>query len=64
MIIVLRPDATQSQIKHIIERVKKLGLKPMVSSATNKRTTSPKMKPTRVGCLRSIICNQASSSGS
>lgn len=31
MIIVLRPDATQSQIKHIVERVKKLGLKPMVS---------------------------------
>lgn len=31
MIIVLRPDATQSQIKHIIERVKKLGLKPLVS---------------------------------
>lgn len=31
MIIVLRPDATQSQIKHIIERVKKLGLKPMIS---------------------------------
>jgi 3-deoxy-7-phosphoheptulonate synthase len=31
MIIVLRPDATQSQIKHIVERVKKLGLKPMIS---------------------------------
>jgi len=31
MIIVLRPDATQGQIKHIVERVKKLGLKPMVS---------------------------------
>ncbi|MEE8359578.1 MAG: 3-deoxy-7-phosphoheptulonate synthase [Candidatus Omnitrophota bacterium] len=31
MIIVLRPDATQSQVKHIVDRVKKLGLKPMIS---------------------------------
>lgn len=31
MIIVLRPDATESQIKHIVERVKSLGLKPMIS---------------------------------
>jgi len=31
MIIVLRPDATKKQIDHIIEKVKKLGLKPMVS---------------------------------
>ena len=31
MIIVLRPNATQKEIDHIIERVKKLGLKPMVS---------------------------------
>jgi 3-deoxy-7-phosphoheptulonate synthase len=31
MIIVLRPDATEQQIDHIIEKVKKLGLKPMVS---------------------------------
>lgn len=31
MIIVLRPDATQKQIKHIVEKVKKLGLKPMIS---------------------------------
>lgn len=31
MIIVLRPDATEKQIKHIVEKVKKLGLKPMVS---------------------------------
>ena len=36
MIIVLRPDATQSQIKHIIERVKKLGLKPMVSKGVER----------------------------
>lgn len=31
MIIVLRPDATEQQINHIIEKVKSLGLKPMVS---------------------------------
>lgn len=31
MIIVLKPDATESQIKHIVSKVKKLGLKPMVS---------------------------------
>ncbi|MDD5680927.1 MAG: 3-deoxy-7-phosphoheptulonate synthase [Candidatus Omnitrophica bacterium] len=31
MIIVLRPNATQKEIDHIIEKVKKLGLKPMVS---------------------------------
>ncbi|HAZ10587.1 MAG TPA: 3-deoxy-7-phosphoheptulonate synthase [Candidatus Omnitrophica bacterium] len=31
MIIVLRPDATKKQIDHIIEKVKKLGLKTMVS---------------------------------
>ncbi|MBI4335694.1 MAG: 3-deoxy-7-phosphoheptulonate synthase [Candidatus Omnitrophica bacterium] len=31
MIIVLRPDATEQQISHIIEKVTKLGLKPMVS---------------------------------
>ncbi|PIP67794.1 MAG: 3-deoxy-7-phosphoheptulonate synthase [Candidatus Omnitrophica bacterium CG22_combo_CG10-13_8_21_14_all_43_16] len=31
MIIVLRPDATKKQIDHLINKVKKLGLKPMVS---------------------------------
>lgn len=31
MIIVLRPDATEQQINHVIEKVKKLGLKAMVS---------------------------------
>ncbi len=31
MIIVLRPEATEKQIRHIVDRVKKLGLKPMVS---------------------------------
>lgn len=36
MIIVLRPDATEKQIEHIIERVKKLGLKPMVSKGVER----------------------------
>jgi len=36
MIIVLRPDATQEQIKHIVEKVKKLGLKPMISRGTER----------------------------
>ena len=36
MIIVLRPDATKKQINHIIEKVKKLGLKPMVSSGVER----------------------------
>lgn len=31
MIIVLRPDATKKQIKHVVDRVKKMGLKPWVS---------------------------------
>ncbi|MCK4463186.1 MAG: 3-deoxy-7-phosphoheptulonate synthase, partial [Candidatus Omnitrophica bacterium] len=31
MIIVLRPDATKQQVEHIVEKVKKLGLKPWVS---------------------------------
>lgn len=31
MIIVLRPDATKKQIDHLVDKVKKLGLKPMVS---------------------------------
>ncbi len=31
MIIVLRPDATEQQIEHIVEKVTKLGLKPVVS---------------------------------
>ena len=31
MIIVLRPDATKRQADHIVEKVKKLGLKPWVS---------------------------------
>jgi 3-deoxy-7-phosphoheptulonate synthase len=31
MIIVLRPNATKDQIKHIVDKVEKLGLKPWVS---------------------------------
>jgi len=31
MIIVLKPDATESQIKHIVTKVKSIGLKPMIS---------------------------------
>lgn len=36
MIIVLRSDATESQIKHIVEKVKSLGLKPMISKGTER----------------------------
>lgn len=36
MIIVLRPDATESQIKHIVDRVKSLGLKPMISKGVER----------------------------
>jgi 3-deoxy-7-phosphoheptulonate synthase len=36
MIIVLRPDATEEQIEHIIEKVQKLGLKPHVSKGTER----------------------------
>ena len=36
MIIVLRPDATKEQIKHIVEKAKKLGLKPWVSKGTER----------------------------
>src|SRR3954467_3112282 len=31
MIIVLRPDSTDSQIDHVLERIRELGLKPNVS---------------------------------
>jgi len=36
MIIVLRPDATEEQINHIVEKVQKLGLKPHVSKGTER----------------------------
>ena len=36
MIIVLRPDATEEQLNHIIEKVEKLGLKPHVSKGTER----------------------------
>jgi len=37
MIIVLKPDATEEQINHIVEKVQKLGLKPHISKGV-KRT--------------------------
>ncbi|MFH1996959.1 MAG: 3-deoxy-7-phosphoheptulonate synthase [Candidatus Omnitrophota bacterium] len=36
MIIVLRPDATKKQVEHIVERIKRLGLKPMLSKGTKR----------------------------
>jgi len=36
MIIVLRPDATEEQINHIIDRVQRLGLKPHLSKGTER----------------------------
>jgi len=36
MIVVLRHDATEKQVKHIIDKVKKLGLKPMISKGTER----------------------------
>jgi len=36
MIIVLKPKATKKQLDHIIERIKALGLKPMVSKGTER----------------------------
>lgn len=36
MIIVLRPDATEEQMNHIIDRVQKLGLKPHLSKGTQR----------------------------
>ena len=36
MIIVLKPNATKHQVDHLIERIKALGLKPMVSKGTER----------------------------
>ncbi|MGB2705804.1 MAG: 3-deoxy-7-phosphoheptulonate synthase [Candidatus Omnitrophota bacterium] len=36
MIIVLRPDATKDQVKHIVDKVKKMGLKPWVSKGAER----------------------------
>jgi 3-deoxy-7-phosphoheptulonate synthase len=36
MIIVLKPDATEAQVNHIIEKVTKLGLTPHVSKGTER----------------------------
>ena len=34
MIIVLRPNSTDEQINHILERIQELGLKPHLSQGT------------------------------
>ena len=36
MIIVLKPDATKKQVEHLLERIKALGLKAMVSKGTER----------------------------
>ncbi len=36
MIIVLKPDATKKQVHHLVEKIKALGLKPMVSQGTER----------------------------
>jgi 3-deoxy-7-phosphoheptulonate synthase len=36
MIIVLKPTATKRQVDHLLERIKALGLKPMVSKGTER----------------------------
>ena len=36
MIIVLKPDVTKKQLDHLLERIKALGLKPMVSKGTER----------------------------
>ena len=36
MIIVLKPEASESQIKHIVAKVKALGLKPMISKGVER----------------------------
>ena len=36
MIIVLKPNVTKKQVDHILERIKTLGLKPMVSKGTER----------------------------
>ena len=36
MIIVLKPDATEPQIAHIVKKVKALGLKPMISKGVER----------------------------
>ncbi|HTZ11855.1 MAG TPA: 3-deoxy-7-phosphoheptulonate synthase, partial [Candidatus Margulisiibacteriota bacterium] len=36
MIIVLKPEATEEQVSHIIDKVKKLGLTPHLSKGTER----------------------------
>ena len=36
MIIVLKPDASEEQVSHIVEKMQKLGLTPHVSKGTER----------------------------
>lgn len=36
MIIVLRPNATKEEIKHVLDRIKKMGLKPWISKGAER----------------------------
>jgi len=36
MIIVLRPDATEKQVNHLVDKIKSLGLKPWVSKGVER----------------------------
>ncbi len=36
MIIVLKPNVTKRQMNHLLERIKQLGLKPMISKGTER----------------------------
>ncbi|MCQ9207755.1 MAG: 3-deoxy-7-phosphoheptulonate synthase [Omnitrophica bacterium] len=36
MIIILRPDATKKEIKHVVDRIKKMGLKPWISKGVER----------------------------
>jgi len=36
MIIILRPDATKEEINHVVEKIKKMGLKPWISKGTER----------------------------
>ena len=36
MIIILRPDATKKEIKHVVDRIKKMGLKPWIAKGVER----------------------------
>ncbi|HPN66368.1 MAG TPA: 3-deoxy-7-phosphoheptulonate synthase, partial [Candidatus Omnitrophota bacterium] len=36
MIIVLKPETTESQLKHLVSKIKSLGLKPMISKGVER----------------------------